>query len=595
MRKRLSTILVLGMTVGLLSSVPASADHTDPNTPQAPITGAPPGRMTTFGAGTWEYIQNFAPNPGTDLEFWTESPGQNVYAATGTLGQADVGHVGQRITQLLKNGAVNIQWRADHGSAHCTTRNPSGTTGLQHDSQIAQFRRSTLLIDTTDATGRCHDPTGGGLEIVDVSLLNRPAREPREIHLTRHAGTSHTHTVDASRPWIVYNSSSDFAGRPWIDVLDISSCLLIDPRTPLQQKRELCRPDVYRIPFQPEWSQLRNWYDGQLRPGTEAACHDITAQSGRLYCASLNATLIFDVSGLTDAQGNINGTPLPCTLADGTSTTAKVTDCSAMGPERTEQATGWQFLGTFNHPGRDCAPPPVQNYNCNNNLFVEADDGVSVSHEADPTRDQQFMFVTDERGGGVVPPGASCSTGVDNPYGNGGIHTFDISDPSNIEYALTPTGDKAVWRSEILAPNATFCDVHVIEHIPGENRLIVAYYSSGTKIVDYFIDDNGRITFQETASLILPNNNVWAVEDFKIVDNGDGTRTYFFLADDIQRGIDIFKWTGPTNFPSQARAVAQQLAAEETGVAAGDAGLLVLGLIVLPAAARIGRRRRASR
>ena len=90
-------------------------------------------------------------------------------------------------------------------------------------------------------------------------------------------------------------------------------------------------------------------------------------------------------------------------------------------------------------------------------------------------------------------------------------------------------------------------------------------------------------------------NNVWAVEDFKIVDNGDGTRTYFFLADDIQRGIDIFTWTGPTNFPSQARAVAQQLAAEETGVAAGDAGLLVLGLIVLPAAARIGRRRRVSR
>jgi len=226
---------------------------------------------------------------------------------------------------------------------------------------------------------------------------------------------------------------------------------------------------------------------------------------------------------------------------------------------------------------------------------VEADDGVSVSHEADPTPDGQFMFVTDERGGGVVPPGASCSTGVDNPYGNGGIHAFDISDPSSIDYVLTPGGEKVVWRSEILAPNATFCDVHVIEHIPGENRLIVAYYSSGTKIVDYFIDDNGRITFQETASLILPSNNVWAVEDFKIVDNGDGTRTYFFLADDIQRGIDVFTWTGPTNFPSQARAVAQQLAAEETGVAAGDAGLLVLGLIVLPAAARIGRRRRASR
>jgi hypothetical protein len=593
MQRRLSLVLVLVMALGLsATAMPASADHTDPNTPLSPIVGSAPGRMTTFGAGTWEFIQNFPANPGSDLEFWKEQG--TVYSATGTLGQGNEGHVGQRIIQLLKKGEVDIQWRADHGSAHCSPRS-SSVLSLQHDSQIAQSGRTTLLIDTTDTSGRCHDTGGGGLEIIDVSLLNRPAREPREIHLTRHAGTSHTHTVDATRPWIVYNSSSEFAGRPWIDVVDISSCLFVDARTPLEQKRELCRPEVYRIPFQPEWSQLRNWYDGELRPGTEAACHDITVTPGRLYCASLNATLIFDVSDLTDASGDVNGTPLPCTLTDGTSTTAKVTDCSAMGPERTEQATGWQFLGTFNHPGRDCAPPPVENYNCNNNLFVEADDGVSVSHEADPSRDQQFMFVTDERGGGVVPPGASCSTGVDNPYGNGGIHVFDISDPSNIDYALTPSGDKAVWRSEILAPNATFCDVHVIEHIPGENRLIVAYYSSGTKIVDYFIDDNGRISFQETASLILPGANTWAVEDFKIVDNGDGTRTYFFLADDIQRGVDIFKWTGPTNFPSEARAVAQQLAAQESGVAAGDAGLLALALIILPAAARIGRRRQARR
>jgi len=597
MRRRLSTVLALAMSFGLLSSVPAGADHTDPNTPLAPNQGVTAEPLTTFGAGTWEFIENFPPNPGTDLEFWTatgERP-RNVYSATGTLGQADADHVGQRILQLTDGSQVDPTWRADHGSAHCTTRNPAGTTGLQHDSQIAQVKRTTLLIDTTDATGRCHDPDGGGLEFIDVTGVANPGFAPREVHLTRHAGTSHTHTVDATRPWIIYNSSSDFSGRPWIDVLDIRSCLFVRRSTTLEQRRELCRPLVYRIPFEPEWTQLRKWDTGELRPGTEAACHDITAVRGRLYCAGLNATLILDVTGLTDAAGNINGIPLKCEVVDGTNTTAKVTDCSMNEGDSRREATGWQFLGTFNHPGRDCLPPPAYSPNCNNNLFVEADDGVSVSHEADPTPDGQFMFVTDERGGGVVPPGASCSTGVDNPYGNGGIHAFDISDPSSIDYVLTPGGEKVVWRSEILAPNATFCDVHVIEHIPGENRLIVAYYSSGTKIVDYFIDDNGRITFQETASLILPSNNVWAVEDFKIVNNGDGTRTYFFLADDIQRGIDVFTWTGPTNFPSQARAVAQQLAAEETGVAAGDAGLLVLGLIVLPAAARIGRRRRASR
>jgi hypothetical protein len=195
----------------------------------------------------------------------------------------------------------------------------------------------------------------------------------------------------------------------------------------------------------------------------------------------------------------VRGTALPCTLVDGTNTGAKVTDCSGAGPD-SPQAQGWRFLGTFNHPGRDCVPPPGNNQSCNSNLFVRSDDGVSVSHEADPTPDSKWMFVTDERGGGVVPPGASCSEGVDNPYGNGGIHVFNISDPSKIRYALTPEGDKAVWISEILNPAATFCDVHVMELTPGENRIIPAYYSSGTKVVDYFIDKRGRWTFRETAA-----------------------------------------------------------------------------------------------
>jgi hypothetical protein len=34
---------------------------------------------------------------------------------------------------------------------------------------------------------------------------------------------------------------------------------------------------------------------------------------------------------------------------------------------------------------------------------------------------------------------------------------------------------------------------------------------------------------------------------FKIVDNGDGSGTYFVAADDIHRGIDVVRWTGPPN------------------------------------------------
>jgi hypothetical protein len=394
--------------------------------------------------------------------------------------------------------------------------------------------------------------------------------------------------VDATRPWIVYNSSSDFASRNWIDVVNIRSCFLALKST-LQEKRDACRPVVHRIQFETPWTQQFDVHD-QALVGGSAACHDITARPGRIYCAALNATLILDVSGLTDANGNVNGTPLACTVVAGEQTGAMVTDCTGQ-QDPGAVATGWTFLGTYNHPGRDCVfphPPGQPVTNCNSNNFVESDEGVSVSHESDPTEDEQFMFVTDERGGGVVPPGSSCQPGIENPFSNGGAHAFDISDPANIDYALQPDGSKAVYISDPVLPAATFCDIHVMELIPGEQRFVTAYYSQGTKIVDYHVDENGRMTFEEVASFTPNSANTWVVEDFKIVANGDGTKTYFFMTSDIQRGIDVFTWTGP---PGPAIGSVSTAPSARPPMAA-NVGLLGLGLILLPLAARFGRRRR---
>ena len=90
-----------------------------------------------------------------------------------------------------------------------------------------------------------------------------------------------------------------------------------------------------------------------------------------------------------------------------------------------------------------------------------------------------------------MPPGSSCAPGIDNPYGNGGAHAFDISNPSNIHYATTPGGAKSVYISDAVVPAETFCDIHVIEQIPGEQRFVAAYYTQGIKIVDYFVDGAG--------------------------------------------------------------------------------------------------------
>jgi hypothetical protein len=591
MRKLGSSMLVL-LVVTLLFAVapPASADHTDPRTPLAPTEGATATGIVR-GEGVWQHLANFPGGAskaltggGTDLEFFSPAGSTDVFGAFGTLGQDNVGSIGQRILRLTQGGAVVPTWEADHGSAHCPTQNPRGTLGLQHDSQVGAVGKVTLLTDTTDATGRCHDPNGGGIEIIDVTGIANPAFEPREVHLIRFAGFSHTHTIDVNRPWIVYNSSSDFAGRPWIDVVDMRSCFGNQKWT-LGKRRAACRPSVSRIVFQPEWTMQRDQNTGQLEPGS-AACHDITFSDDRLYCAGINATLIIDVSGMFGRGGRVSGTAFPCSVIDGTDTAADVTDCSGMGADRTERATGWTFLGTFQHPGRDCGPPGTDIRDCNSNNQVRSDDGVAISHEADPTPDHRFMFVTDERGGGVVPPGSSCSPGIDNPFGNGGAHAFDISDPANIQYATTPDDAKAVYISDAVVPAETFCDIHVIELVPGEQRFIAAYYSQGIKIVDYFVDAEGHLQFQERSSFTLPNANTWAAEDFKIVDKADGTRTYFIATDDIHRGIDIVSWTGPTN------PIGAQAPAASAGLSA-DAALVGLAVLLLPAAAIAGRRRRS--
>ena len=214
-----------------------------------------------------------------------------------------------------------------------------------------------------------------------------------------------------------------------------------------------------------------------------------------------------------------------------------------MGIGRTERARGWRFLDTFQHPGRDCAPSGDVR-NCNSNVKARSDEGVSVSHEADPTPDGELMFVTDERGGGVVPPGSSCAPGIENPFGNGGAHAFDISDPTNIKYARTPTGEKAVYISDAVVPAETFCDIHVIEQVPGEQRFIAAYYSQGIKIVDWYVDDTVACSSWSAPRSPCPTPTRGRPRTSRSADHDNGTRTYFIATNDIHRGVDVVAWTG---------------------------------------------------
>ena len=638
MRSRTMPVLAALAALLLAGASPAVADHTDPGAPLSPVEPQQGEPVLTSGSGTWRFLANLGPMQGTDLEFFFR--GKTTYVSAGTLGQAPAGtpaFVGQRIVQLTDSRGTVLESPkvvADHGSARCTIN--TSATGLQHDVQAIPRQDTQLLIDTTDAVGRCHDTASGGLEILDVSGLGTPGFQVREIGLVRLNGLSHTVTADVTRPGILYNNGGDFGtgtgptatGMPWIDVVDVRSCLGLAGRS-LAQKRAACRPTVTRFPFKPEWSSKKSG-DGSL--SEPANCHDTTAAPGRIYCAALNATLVLDVTGLLDATGKVRGKPLPCTVVDGTTTGAKVTNCvlvpkagvapnsSVNNPTAVEAATaykeagspaatGIRFLGSVNHPGRACGSPAVTN--CNTNTEVRADVDVAVSHESDPTPDGKYMFVTDERGGGVIPPGSTCAPSLDNPIGNGGMHVFDIRNPAKIVHAKTPAGQPAVYIGESPTPSPTFCTIHVIEQLPGEARISAGYYDGGTKLIDYAVDAKGAWTFKEVAAFRLPGANTWASEVFKTVDNPDGTRTYYFvstsfaLGEGTARGIDVFSWTGK---PNLLKAAARP-AAGSSGSGGGQAppapaprslpttgpdrlvGLVALVLLPLAVAVRVVRRR----
>jgi hypothetical protein len=614
--RSLAVAIVFSLAVGVVDALPGAADHKAPPGPFSANTETtlPPGSGLTFGTGTWTHISNFPPNPGSDFALFRRN--RELYASSGTLGQGDVQHVGQRITQLTTNQGtvVDPTWIADHPSASCTG-NPASTLSLQHDAAAAgTFRRTSrptsipgvdtlntqLIVDTTDTTGRCHDSAGGGLELIDITTVNLP----KEIHLTRHAGTSHTVTVDATRPYIAYNSNSSGSGQNWLDVLDLRPCMNLG-NISLAAKRAACRPKPYRINFQPAWTYQRNFHNGSgaIDPSSgSASCHDITAIGTRLYCAGLKASLILDVANITDASGNIRGTQLNCPVIDN-ATAADVTNCASVAAIPDADAVqGVQFLGTRNHAGIDCTMAPApRNQGCNSNLVVPVTEDIAISHEFDPTHDARVGFATVERGGGALPPGASCTPpSGPTPFSNGGIHALDISgatpgrDPAdNFPYMLTPSGAKAVFIGAVRIPAADFCTVHMIEHAHDEQRLFVAYYSQGVKVVDYFFHPNNRISFRETANLILPNANTWVAHPFKTVLNGDGTKTYYIFAGDIERGIDVYSYR---NTPNPIGAPPPAEAAGTATIQAGSAGAGLLGLVaVLPAAALLRRRRRSRR
>jgi hypothetical protein len=535
----------------------------------------------------WKLVTTFPTgNPHTDLDFFTW--GGDTYASVGTLAVGPNAG-GQTIVQLTRSGRVEPRLVAGHPSASCLS-NPSAALGLQHDVEATPKADAQLLIDATDAAGRCHDQGAagvsgaprGGLELVDVTNVI----DPVEIGLTSHAGEAHTVNVDPKRPHIAYAVTSDAvtvtggkrqnevpgSSDRWdldgFEVVDLSSCMNFPAGTSVDLKRMLCRPQVYRYRYPTLEMSLGHTFKGSIY-----GCHELEIYpDDRLTCGSGAALLAFDLSRAFDDNGTPNdftddkprGKPLGCSVRPSSSagpyvTGAMVTDCTRKADGSSLDVPTWlaagapslegvEYLGSVHHQGRG-------------GPFPSAEDN-DFNHEAELSGSGRLLIATDERGGGVVPPGATCSPGVDVPNGNGGVHFYRTDrltkgGPTTPEaawqaYARDPFGEKAIFRAPVRTQSeATFCTAHVFQQIPGQNRIFMGWYTQGTRVVDFVEHPNGTVSFREAGWFIPENANTWVSHVFKTRENADGSFTYwgatgdFYLGSAGRSAIDVYEVTLP--------------------------------------------------
>jgi hypothetical protein len=361
------------------------------------------------------------------------------------------------------------------------------------------------------------------------------------------------------------------------EVVDMSSCMNFPMGTPLAAKRERCNPQVFRYRY-PEARMATS----HLYPTALQSCHELEIYpDDRVACASINSTILFDMSKAFDDNGTPSdftddkprGTPLPCKRRESTSlatpTKAPIIDCvngEVDGKPQPLRVSEWQKIGSPSLEGVEwLGTVPHMGINGTDTIVTGPRDSktdILAAHESELTQSGRYVITSDERGGGVVPGGASCSPGVDNVLGNGGMHFFPVENftkntPLTTEqadklHALTPDGKKAVFRATIRTePQGTACTAHVFQQIPGQNRIFMGWYTQGTQVFDFVENDDRTVTLKEVGFFTPERANTWVSHVFKAQENPDGTFTYWGAASDGilpgtgRSAIDVYKVTLP--------------------------------------------------
>ncbi|HEX2087806.1 MAG TPA: hypothetical protein VHF89_19125 [Solirubrobacteraceae bacterium] len=164
------------------------------------------------------------------------------------------------------------------------------------------------------------------------------------------------------------------------------------------------------------------------------------------------------------------------------------------------------------------------------------DESINIWHQADPVTigGRDFLIVEDEVAGALGP--GVCPTG--------GVHVFDLTEealPVKVGY----------WNIDDIAARDPLdtCTAHVFDIHEDQQLMTIAYYMGGVRVVDLSGLADLPIgvgqgehevpgAMRQIGHYVFPDANAWSAKTPVIEPDGD----FYLYADDINRGLDIFRF-----------------------------------------------------
>ena len=210
-------------------------------------------------------------------------------------------------------------------------------------------------------------------------------------------------------------------------------------------------------------------------------------------------------------------------------------------------------------------------------LQTIADPQVGISHGAEPNHDRKVLIVTDEYGGGSGVGACGGNPDPDIPLPGqgqqitsvGAVHFYNLNNQGLVGAGGT---DKAGIFNIDLGANEpdqvqaeAGCTSHVFWQAPDQNRMTIAWYGRGTRIVDFEDPANPK----QLGFFVPKGADTWSAKP----------HCGFIFTGDIARGMDVLTYTGEKGeaWPATSGKADVQRAAVQSGGTAAEPGPCVKG------------------